>query len=67
MDDSRDPQMLGQPMELVLGKKFKLEVWEAIVQQMALNEVAKFKVDKKVGSGLKKIFSVLHKCLYTLF
>ena len=35
-------------MELVLGKKFKLEVWEVIVQKMALNEVAKFTVDKSL-------------------
>lgn len=35
-------------MELVLGKKFKLEVWEVIVQKMALNEVAKFTVDQSV-------------------
>lgn len=39
---------MGRPMELVLGKKFKLEVWEVIVQKMALNEVAKFTVNKKV-------------------
>lgn len=39
---------MGSPMELILGKKFKLEVWEAIVQKMALNEVACFKVDKSV-------------------
>lgn len=43
-------------MELVLGKKFKLEVWEVIVQKMAVNEVAKFTVDKSV------IFQI---CLYT--
>uniref|UniRef100_A0A182PFN2 AIP/AIPL N-terminal FKBP-type PPIase domain-containing protein n=1 Tax=Anopheles epiroticus TaxID=199890 RepID=A0A182PFN2_9DIPT len=30
-------------MELVLGKKFKLEVWETIVQLMALHEVARFR------------------------
>lgn len=46
LDDSR---VLGRPMELVLGKKFKLEVWEVIVQKMALNEVAKFTVNKKVS------------------
>lgn len=40
---------MGNSMELVLGKKFKLEVWEAIVQKMALNEVASFKVHKSVG------------------
>lgn len=40
---------MGNPMELVLGKKFKLEIWEVIVQKMALNEVACFRVDKSVG------------------
>uniref|UniRef100_W8B8P9 AH receptor-interacting protein n=1 Tax=Ceratitis capitata TaxID=7213 RepID=W8B8P9_CERCA len=45
LDDSRE---MGQPMELVLGKKFKLEVWEVIVQKMALNEVAKFTVHKSL-------------------
>jgi len=39
---------MEKPMELVLGKKFKLEVWELIVQQMSLNEVAKFTVHKSV-------------------
>lgn len=52
LDDSRK---MGQPMELVLGKKFKLEVWEVIVQKMALNEVAKFTVHKTVSSTLPTI------------
>lgn len=39
---------VGKPLELVLGKKFKLEVWEAIVQKMALSEVAVFTVDKSL-------------------
>ncbi|XP_068154709.1 AH receptor-interacting protein [Drosophila tropicalis] len=43
VDDSR---VMNKPMELVLGKKFKLEVWEVIVQKMSLNEVAKFTVHK---------------------
>lgn len=43
-----DSKVMGNPMELVLGKKFKLEVWEVIVQKMALNEVACFRVDKSV-------------------
>ncbi|XP_033213716.1 aryl-hydrocarbon-interacting protein-like 1 [Belonocnema kinseyi] len=47
IDDSRE---MGNSMELVLGKKFKLEVWEAIVQKMALNEVATFKVHKSLVS-----------------
>lgn len=36
-------------MELVLGKNFKFEVWETVVQMMALNEVANFTVDKSVS------------------
>lgn len=48
LDDSRK---IDKPLELVLGKKFKLEVWEAIVQKMALNEVARFTVDKTVSSA----------------
>lgn len=43
-----DSKTMGSPMELILGKKFKLEVWEIIVQKMALNEVACFKIDKSV-------------------
>lgn len=35
-------------MELVIGKKFKLEVWEAAIKTMALNEVASFVVDKSL-------------------
>lgn len=38
----------GKPLDLVLGKKFRLEVWEVILQKMALNEVAEFTVDKSV-------------------
>lgn len=45
LDDSRKD---GVPMELVLGKKFKLEVWEVIVQKMSLNEVSRFIVDKSL-------------------
>lgn len=45
IDDSRKNE---KPMELVLGKKFKLEVWEVIVQKMSLNEVARFTVDKSL-------------------
>ena len=47
IDDSRT---MAKPMELVLGKQFKLEIWEAMVQKMAINEIAKFKVDKSVSS-----------------
>lgn len=45
VDDSRK---IGKPMEIIIGKKFKFEVWEAIVKKMSLNEVAKFRVHKSV-------------------
>ncbi|XP_077298696.1 AH receptor-interacting protein-like isoform X2 [Arctopsyche grandis] len=47
IDDSRQ---IGkkEPMVLVLGKKFKLETWELLVKKMAINEVAKFTVDKSL-------------------
>lgn len=45
IDDSRK---MGKPMELVLGKKFKLEVWESLIQTMSVNEVSQFTVDQSV-------------------
>ncbi|XP_014294475.1 aryl-hydrocarbon-interacting protein-like 1 [Halyomorpha halys] len=45
IDNSRT---MDRPMELIIGKKFKLEVWETIVQAMAINEVASFVVDKSL-------------------
>lgn len=47
IDDSRK---MGKPMELVIGKKFKLEVWETIVRAMAIGEVSLFKIDKTVSA-----------------
>ena len=48
IDESRTHQ---KPMELVLGKQFKLEVWESICTidlQMGLHEVARFRCDKSL-------------------
>lgn len=36
-------------MELVLGKKFKLEVWEIILKSMREGEISKFIVNKSVS------------------
>ena len=46
IDDSRKHP---QPMELLLGKQFKLEVWESIVRTMAVGEVAEFHVHSSVS------------------
>ncbi|XP_008548816.1 AH receptor-interacting protein [Microplitis demolitor] len=58
IDDSR---LLGRPMELVLGKKFKLEIWETIVQKMALNEVSKFIVDKSLVTSYPFVSKTLRE------
>ncbi|XP_013145080.1 PREDICTED: AH receptor-interacting protein isoform X2 [Papilio polytes] len=45
-----DSKKIGQkePMVLVIGHKFKLEVWETIVKLMAVGEVASFRVKKEL-------------------
>lgn len=35
-------------MEIILGKKFKLEVWEACLKTMRQGEMAEFIADMKV-------------------
>lgn len=68
LDDSRK---IDKPMELVLGKKFKLEVWEVIVQKMAVSEVAKFTVHKSVSDDSNDNNhcmhspNILHTIMYT--
>ncbi|XP_023566246.1 AH receptor-interacting protein isoform X2 [Octodon degus] len=42
-----DSQARGKPMELIIGKKFKLPVWETIVCTMREGEVAQFLCDTK--------------------
>lgn len=39
-------------MEMVLGKKFKLEVWEIILKSMREGEISKFIVNKSVSTIL---------------
>lgn len=50
-----DSKKMGKPMELVLGKQFKLEVWEAIIPKMSVNEVSVFTVDKSVIKSFSEI------------
>lgn len=47
IDDSKEINK-NKPMELILGKKFKLPIWERALKTMWVNEVAKFSVDKEV-------------------
>uniref|UniRef100_A0A3B3DD72 peptidylprolyl isomerase n=1 Tax=Oryzias melastigma TaxID=30732 RepID=A0A3B3DD72_ORYME len=47
LDDSRTMGGHSKPMELILGKKFKLAVWERVVITMRPGEVAEFTCDTK--------------------
>ncbi|XP_061101811.1 AH receptor-interacting protein [Conger conger] len=47
LDDSRSMAGMSRPMELILGKKFKLPVWERVVITMRKGEVAEFTCDTK--------------------
>ena len=57
LDDSRP---VNKPMELIFGKQFKLEVWEALLKTMRIKEVAEFLVsDIKVCDFLNITISQL--------
>jgi len=45
IDDNRKDE---KPLELIFGKKFKLEVWETCLKSMRVDEVALFIVDASV-------------------
>uniref|UniRef100_A0A8C9UXN9 peptidylprolyl isomerase n=1 Tax=Scleropages formosus TaxID=113540 RepID=A0A8C9UXN9_SCLFO len=47
LDDSRTMGGRSKPMELILGKKFKLPVWEHVVTTMREGEIAEFTCDTK--------------------
>ncbi|KAM6971972.1 AH receptor-interacting protein [Aplochiton taeniatus] len=47
LDDSRNMGGCSKPMELILGKKFKLAVWEKLVSGMRQEEIADFTCDTK--------------------
>lgn len=45
IDDSRS---YNKPMELIIGKKFKLEVWEELIKTMRVGEVSRFYCHKSL-------------------
>lgn len=57
LDDSRKMGGKNKPMELILGKKFKLPVWERVIITMRPGEIAEFTCDVKVRT------SVMFSCL----
>lgn len=51
LDDSRTMGGKSKPMELILGKKFKLPVWERVIITMREGEIAEFTCDVKVHTS----------------
>lgn len=62
IDDSRT---WNKPVELLLGKKFKLEVWEACIRTMLPGEVASFNVDKSLLSPFPLVSKTLREAYGT--
>lgn len=55
----------SKPMELILGKKFKLPVWEQVVTTMREGEIADFTCDVKVSDLLiLYCLTVIYKYLW---
>ncbi|NXA45837.1 AIPL1 protein, partial [Nothocercus julius] len=59
IDDSREA---GMPMEIIVGKMFKLEIWETLLSSMRAGEVAEFWCDAihtgmyaLVAKGMRRI------------
>lgn len=76
LDDSRTMGCCSKPMELILGKKFKLAVWERVVITMRQSEIAEFTCDTKVGDFTNQnmtgfncilvLLTIQHTALYPL-
>lgn len=65
LDDSRTMGGKSKPMELILGKKFKLPVWERVLSTMRTGEIAAFTCDVKVqGVRFSSVQSVSPKVLW---
>ncbi|XP_010221778.1 PREDICTED: aryl-hydrocarbon-interacting protein-like 1 [Tinamus guttatus] len=53
IDDSREA---GMPMEIIVGKMFKLEIWETLLSSMRAGEVAEFWCDA-IHTGMYALVS----------
>lgn len=45
VDDSKS---LKKPMELIIGKEFKLQIWEELLKTMGVEEISRFVIDKRL-------------------
>ncbi|GFV17594.1 AH receptor-interacting protein [Trichonephila clavipes] len=48
LDCVDDSKKIGRPMEIILGKQFKMPVWEKCLEAMKLEEIAIFTVPKSL-------------------
>ncbi|GFY75749.1 AH receptor-interacting protein [Trichonephila inaurata madagascariensis] len=48
LDCVDDSKKIGRPMEIILGKQFKMPVWEKCLEAMKLGEISKFTVPKSL-------------------
>ncbi|XP_051486732.1 aryl-hydrocarbon-interacting protein-like 1 [Apus apus] len=53
IDDSREA---GMPMEIIVGKMFKMEIWETLLSSMRIGEVAEFWCDA-IHTGMYALVS----------
>lgn len=63
LDDSRMMGGRSKPMELILGKKFKLAVWERVIISMRPGEISEFTCEPKVPKHPSYCDNVL-TCLF---
>jgi AH receptor-interacting protein len=56
LDDSRKWE---KPMELIIGKKFKLEAWEMCLQTMRMGELASFVVKRSYACDYPTVAKTL--------
>lgn len=53
VDDTRE--MGNGPFELIIGRSFKLRIWEELIRGMLVNEVARFTCEPEVSWNTKNI------------
>lgn len=58
VDDSRS---LNKPMELILGKEFKLQIWEELLKSMCVEEVSRFVIDKSLLLSYPHVSKIYRK------
>ena len=60
LDDTRE---IGNgPFELIIGRSFKLKIWEELIRGMSLNEISKFTCEPEVSNGATSVVKHHLKC-----